>query len=31
MAADNTDPKPGDTEAELLRKILTVLKQILAK
>jgi len=31
MPADNTDPKPGDTAEELLRKILLVLKQILAK
>lgn len=31
MATENTNPSPGDTEAELLRKILLVLKQILAK
>lgn len=31
MAANETDPRPGDTDNELLRKILLVLKQILAK
>jgi hypothetical protein len=31
MPADETDPRPGDTAEELLRKILAVLKKILAK
>lgn len=31
MAANETSPRPGDTAEELLRKILAVLLQILAK
>jgi hypothetical protein len=31
MPADETNPRPGDTSEELLRKILLVLLQLLAK